>query len=144
MVKLVLVSPKNELINGEFDFVLAKGDLGEVGILENRSPIIIKITDGYIKATSNDKNIFAVISNGILDNCDSVVNVVAEEACLGDTLEEAKEKLEKMREEQKNSNRVKKIDFVEAEKELAKAIKESKASKIWYLKNVKSFDLAFF
>ena len=130
MVKLVLVSPKNELINGEFDFVLAKGDLGEVGILENRSPIIIKITDGYIKATSNDKNIFAVISNGILDNCDSVVNVVAEEACLGDTLEEAKEKLEKMREEQKNSNRVKKIDFVEAEKELAKAIKESKASKI--------------
>lgn len=130
MVKLVLVSPKNELINGEFDFVLAKGDLGEVGILENRSPIIIKITDGYIKATANDKNIFAVISNGILDNCDSVVNVVAEEACLGDTLEEAKEKLEKMREEQKNSNRVKKIDFVEAEKELAKAIKESKASHI--------------
>ena len=130
MVKLVLVSPKNELINGEFDFVLAKGDLGEIGILENRSPIIIKITDGYIKVTSSDKSIFAVISNGILDNCDSVVNVVAEEACLGDTLEEAKEKLEKMREEQKNANRVKKIDFVEAEKELAKAIKESKASKV--------------
>ena len=50
MVKLNLVTPKQELINDDFDIIVAKGDLGEVGILENRTQIIIKITDGYVKA----------------------------------------------------------------------------------------------
>ena len=130
MVKLILVTPKQELINDDFDIVIAKGDLGEVGILENRTPIIIKITDGYVKAENNQETIFAAVSNGILDNSNSIVTVVAEEACIALTYEEAKEKLEKTREEIRNSNKAKKIDFVEAEKELAKAIKESKASKI--------------
>ena len=130
MVKLILVTPKQELINDEFDMIVAKGDLGEVGILENRTPIIIKITDGYVKGESDKNTIYAAVSNGILDNSNSVVTVVAEEACIGSTYEEAKEKLEKAREEIRNSNKTKKIDFVEAEKELAKAIKETKASQI--------------
>ena len=130
MVKLILVTPKQELINDEFDMIVAKGDLGEVGILENRTPIIIKITDGYVKGESDKNIIYAAVSNGILDNSNSVVTVVAEEACIGSTYEEAKEKLEKAREEIRNSNKAKKIDFVEAEKELAKAIKETKASQI--------------
>ena len=130
MVKLILVTPKQELINDYFDIVVAKGDLGEVGILENRTPIIIKITDGYVKAENDKGIIFAAVSNGILDNSENVVTVVAEEACLGSTYEEAKDKLEKAREEIRNSNKAKKIDFVEAEKELAKAIKETKASHI--------------
>ena len=130
MVKLNLVTPKQELINDDFDIIVAKGDLGEVGILENRTPIIIKITDGYVKAGNDKGIIFAAVSNGILDNSNSIVTVVAEEACTAATYEEAKEKLEKAREEIRNSNKAKKIDFVEAEKELAKAIKETKASKI--------------
>lgn len=130
MVKLILVTPKQELINDNFNIIVAKGDLGEVGILENRTPIIIKITDGYVKAENDKEIIFAAISNGILDNSESVVTVVAEEACTASTYEEAKDKLEKAREEIRNSNKAKKIDFVEAEKELAKAIKETKASHI--------------
>ncbi len=130
MVKLIIVTPKQELINDDFDIIIAKGDLGEVGILENRTPIIIKITDGYVKAENNKGIIFAAISNGILDNSNNIVTVVAEEACIAPSYEEAKEKLEKIREEIRNSNKAKKIDFVEAEKELAKAIKESKASNI--------------
>lgn len=130
MVKLILVTPKQELINDEFDIIIAKGDLGEVGILENRTPIIIKITDGYIKGESDKNTIFAAVSNGILDNSNSIVTVVAEEACIAPTYEEAVLKLEQAREEVRKSNKAKKIDFVEAEKELAKAIKETKASQI--------------
>ena len=76
MVKLILVTPKQELINDDFDIIIAKGDLGEVGILENRTPIIIKITDGYVKAENDKGIIFAAVSNGILDNSNSVVSIV--------------------------------------------------------------------
>ena len=130
MVKLILVSPKGKLIDDSFEIVVAKGDLGEVGILENRTPIIIKITDGYVKATNDKETIYAAISNGILDNSNSIITVVSEEASLGKTYEEAKNALNEAREKQKLANRAKKIDFVEAEKELAKAIKDAKASKL--------------
>ncbi len=128
MVKLIVVTPKGELINDTYEMVVAKGDLGEVGILEDRLPIILRITNGFVKGVNDKKTIFAAISNGILDNSNNVVTVVSEEAQLGDTYEDAYNLLIQTRENIKNSNRNKKIDFVEAEKELAKAIKDSKAS----------------
>ncbi len=129
MLKLILVTPKGELINDEFEMVVAKGDQGEVGILENRLPIILKISNGYVRATKEKETICAVVCNGILDNNNSVVTVVCEEAAIGESLEEASKSLDEAREKVRLSNKQKKIDFVEAEKDLAKAIKESKASK---------------
>ncbi len=130
MVKLIVVTPQGELVNEDFDSIIAKGDQGEVGILEDRLPIILRITDGYVKADKEKTSICVAISNGILDNNDSVVTVVSEEACLGNNYEEAKEKLEARRKEILSSNKKKKIDFVQAEKDLAKSIKDSKPSQI--------------
>jgi F0F1-type ATP synthase epsilon subunit len=49
MVKLIVVTPKGELVNDDFNIVVAKSDQGEVGILQNRLPIILKITDGFVR-----------------------------------------------------------------------------------------------
>lgn len=130
MVKLIIVTPKGELVNDEFNIVVAKSDQGEVGILQNRLPIILKITDGFVRAEKDKETVCVAISNGILDNVNSVVTVVAEEAWVGETVEDAKAKLIEYRNIMKQSNRINKIDLVNAEKELAKSIKESKASQI--------------
>ncbi len=130
MVKLIVVTPKGELVNDEFNIVVAKSDQGEVGILQNRLPIILKITDGFVRAEKDKEMVCVAVSNGILDNVNSVVTVVAEEAWVGETVEEAKTKLIEYRNIMKQSNRINKIDLVNAEKELAKSIKESKASQI--------------
>ena len=68
MVKLIVVTPKGELINEDFQIVVAKGDQGEIGILENRLPIIVKISDGYVRAESDKKTVYVYVISGILDN----------------------------------------------------------------------------
>jgi len=128
MLKLIIVTPKGEVINEEFDGITANGDQGEIGILENRLPIIIRISDGFVKAYKEKKTVFACINHGILDNDHNVVTIVCNEACLGETLEEAKANLDKQRELIKSQNKQHNVDFATAEKDLAKAIKESKAS----------------
>lgn len=128
MVKLIVVTPKGEIINEDFDIVVAKSDQGEVGILQNRLPIILKITDGYVRAEKDKKTACVAISKGVLDNVNSVVTVVAEEAALGESVEEAQTNLQDNRKKISMSNKINKIDLVNAEKELAKSIKESKAS----------------
>lgn len=130
MVKLIVVTPKGEIINDDFDIVVAKSDQGEVGILQNRLPIILKITDGYVRAEKDKKTVCVAVSKGVLDNVNSVVTVVAEEASLGESVEEAKANLDENRKKISMSNKVNKIDLVNAEKELAKSIKESKASQV--------------
>ena len=114
MVKLIVVTPKGELVNDEFNIVVAKSDQGEVGILQNRLPIILKITDGFVRAEKEKENVCVAISNGILDNVNSVVTVVAEEAWAGETVEDAKAKLIEYRNIMKQSNRINKIDLVNA------------------------------
>jgi F-type H+-transporting ATPase subunit epsilon len=130
MVKLIVVTPKGELINEDFQIVVAKGDQGEIGILENRLPIIVKISDGYVRAESDKKTVYVYVISGILDNVNSTVTIVAEEATLGDSIENAKANLMQRREDVKAYNRKTKIDSVQAEKDLAKHIKESKASQV--------------
>ena len=129
MPNLSIVSPKGDLYNDDVDFVLVKSDQGEVGILKDHVPIILKISDGFIKIEANSKETYVCVINGILSNNNNKIIVVAEEAEIGENYDEAKAKLLKQREDVKKNNRQRTVDFVEAEKELAKAIKETKASK---------------
>lgn len=130
MVKLIVVTPKGELINDDFNIVVAKSDQGEVGILQNRLPIILKITDGFVRGEKEKETVCFAISKGVLDNVNNTVTVVAEEACLGETVEEAKNNLQNQRDSLKLNNKLTKIDLMKAEKDLLQNIKESKASQV--------------
>jgi F0F1-type ATP synthase epsilon subunit len=59
-----------------------------------------------------------------------VVNIIAGEINYGDTLEQAKANFDKMRENQRQENNRKLIDFTKLERDLAKNIKEINASKL--------------
>ncbi len=129
MIKVVVITPKKEIINDDFEFVLASGDNGQVGILENRIPVLLKITNGYVKLV-NINEIFVAVSHGIVDSKDNIVKIVAQDAAIATTYEEAKQIIESNRINVIKTNKRKNVDFVEAEKELMRNIKEMKASSI--------------
>ena len=56
--------------------------------------------------------------------------VISQDAAISNSYEEAKEIIRKRNEEINKANKQKNVDFVEAEKELFKNIKESKAGHI--------------
>ncbi|MCI5939408.1 MAG: hypothetical protein SOU07_05990 [Bacilli bacterium] len=129
MIKIIIATPKGELINEDVDSIVVDGDNGQLGILTNRLPVITKISNGYIKINSSSVR-FASIVNGVIDFQDNVAMVISQDAAISNSYEEAKEIIRKRNEEINKANKQKNVDFVEAEKELFKNIKESKAGHI--------------
>lgn len=128
MIQIVVATPKGEVANMNCTFLSVDGDFGQVGILENRLPIIMKITSSYIRVESVTTFYIAIV-NGILDFQDNVATVVAQDASISDSLENALKAIEANKERILKENKRKTVDFVQAEKELVKNIKEIKASK---------------
>ena len=130
MFKIIIITPSSELINQECDFITASGDNGQIGILENHLPTLMKISNGYVKVVTNDYESYVAINNGILDFNNNICNVVCQMATLGSSYEEAKYALDQLELERVNNNKKKMVDFVDAERELLKAIKEANASNL--------------
>ena len=127
MIKIIVATPKGELLNKEVDSIVVSGDTGQTGILKDRIPFLTKITKGYVKTTSNEV-IYVAIINGVVDFKDNVATVIAQNAALGNSPENAHQIIEEQLELIRKSNKQNTVDFVEAEKELIKNIKEMKAA----------------
>ena len=121
-IKITVVTPNAHSIEGESDFVVCVFDTGEYGFLVNHSPVIGKITDGYIRYDDN----YIAISNGIVDFNNNVLTCFCQNATTGSTAIEAKENLKKIQEEILKDAKRKLVDFTEAERDLALALKEAK------------------
>ena len=122
LIKVHIVTPNNESINADTDFVVCKLDEGEYGFLKNHTPLIGRLSNGFIRY--NDK-VTAVI-NGIVDFNDNVLTCICQEACEGSTYDEAYNKLIEERERILKDSKRKLVDFTEAERDLVKALQEAK------------------
>lgn len=130
MIKIVVATPKGEIYNQDVESIVVSGDAGQLGILANRLPLLTKITNGYVKVNENTDYKYIGIVNGVIDFKDNIATVIAQNAAIADSVEEAhnliKEKLNLIN----KANKQKNVDFVDAEKELLKNIKEMKAAHI--------------
>lgn len=130
MIKVIVATPTGEKINEDVEYLALKSDDGSRGFLTNHTPLIAKITKGFIRFSREEKMVFVGILGGVFDINDNVATVVAQYAEVGTNYEETMEKMERLQKEKLVENKRKMVDFVEAEKELAKSIKAIKASEI--------------
>lgn len=129
MIKVIVATPKGELLNKDVESIVISGDTGQLGVLQNRLPLLTKITKGFVKV--NDNNVIYVgIVNGVVDFKDNVATVIAQHAAIGETEEAAHQAIEDNLNSIIKANKQKNVDFVEAEKELIKNIKDMKAAHI--------------
>ena len=129
MIKVIVATPKGELLNKDVESIVISGDTGQLGVLQNRLPLLTKITRGFVKV--NDNNVIYVgIVNGVVDFKDNVATVLAQHAAIGETEEAAHQAIEDNLNSIIKANKQKNVDFVEAEKELIKNIKDMKAAHI--------------
>lgn len=127
MIKIIVATPKGELLNKDVDSIVACGDTGQVGILTNRLPLLMKITKGFVKVNSNETQYVGIV-NGVIDFKDNIATVIAQTAAIGTSEEDAFRIIEENDLLIKKANKQKNVDFVAAEKELIKNIKEMKAA----------------
>ncbi len=130
-MKITVVTPQGELYNEEIDYVVVSSKMnGEFAIMRDHIPIISSIDIGYVKMVRGDQELFTVVINGVVEHQSNIVNVIAQEAHVGMSKDSAMDHLNTVRYERLEENKRRNVDFLKAERELKKNIKEAKGSKV--------------
>jgi F-type H+-transporting ATPase subunit epsilon len=119
-----VVSAEEMIFSGEAEFVALPGEAGELGIYPKHTPLITRIKPGAvrIKVAGQAEDEFVFVAGGILEVQPDTVTVLADTAIRGHDLDEAKALEAKKLAEQALVNRESKIDYAQAQAELATAI----------------------
>ena len=119
-----VVSAEELIFSGEAEFVALPGEAGELGIYPKHTPLITRIKPGAvrIKVPGKTEDEFVFVAGGLLEVQPNAVTVLADTAIRGQDLDEAKANEAKKLAEQALVNRDSKIDYAQAQAELASAI----------------------
>jgi F-type H+-transporting ATPase subunit epsilon len=119
-----VVSAENLIFSGEAEFVALPGEAGELGIYPRHTPLITRIKAGAvrIKVAGKAEEEFVFVAGGILEVQPNAVTVLADTAIRGADLDEAKAQAAKKAAEELLLNNESKIDYAQAQAELATAI----------------------
>lgn len=119
-----VVSAEELIFSGEAEFVALPGESGELGIYPKHTPLITRIKPGAVRikvpGQADDELVF--VAGGILEVQPNTVTVLADTAIRGHDLDEAKAIEAKKMAEEALVNRESKIDYAQAQAELAVAI----------------------
>jgi F-type H+-transporting ATPase subunit epsilon len=119
-----VVSAEDLIFSGEAEFVALPGESGELGIYPKHTPLITRIKPGAvrIKVVGREEEEFVFVAGGLLEVQPHAVTVLADTAIRGHDLDEAKALASKKAAEELMVNRDSKIDYAQAQAELASAI----------------------
>ncbi|WP_126428845.1 F0F1 ATP synthase subunit epsilon [Brevibacillus marinus] len=124
MSKMILevVTPERVVYSGEVKMVIARGVVGDLGILPNHMPLVtpLKIAPVRVK-TEGDKETQIAVSGGFMEVRGDKVTVLAEAAELPDQIDVERAKAALARAEQRLNERHPDLDIQRAELALQRA-----------------------
>lgn len=125
-----VLTQQGKTLSDEIDFAVIKSQDGEVGILDNHIPIVISVKFGHVKLEKNEKKTFLVIEQALVEFRDNMLSILALDAQIGQTLEQAKKAFDAMKKEKLELTKKENIDFSKLEKDLKENIMKSKAGQL--------------
>ena len=126
-----IVTPDGELYKETVNsIIVSSSNNGDYEILSNHLPIVSTVDTGYIKLVHDELIYFVVVINGIVENHNNQIKVIAQDAYIGKSKENAMKNLQQIRKDRINENRERNVELAKAEKELQKQIKQTGAGKL--------------
>ncbi|ROR34328.1 F0F1 ATP synthase subunit epsilon [Inmirania thermothiophila] len=118
-----IVSAEQEIFSGTVEFLAARAEQGEVGIMPRHAPMLARLRPGEVRVRlpGGEEELFYV-SGGILEVQPHVVTVLADTALRAHDIDEAAALEAKQRAERLLADREAKIDYAKAQAELAEAM----------------------
>ena len=128
-LRVDVVSPEEEIFSGEAEFVALPGEVGELGIYPQHTPLLTRIRPGAvrIKLAGRDEEELVFVAGGIVDVHPDAVTVLADTALRAHDLDEAAALAAKQRAEEALRNRTDALDTAKLQAELAQAAAQIKA-----------------
>ena len=114
-----VVSAEESIFSGEAEFVVLPGEVGELGIYPQHTPLITRIRPGAVRITpaGGGEEHLIFVAGGVLEVQPKVITVLADTAIRGADLDEAKanEALQKARDARAKAQDKQEIAAVESE-----------------------------
>jgi F-type H+-transporting ATPase subunit epsilon len=119
-----VVSAEEQIYSGTAEFLVAPGEMGEIGVQARHAPLLTRIKPGplRIQVANSSEEVVVYVSGGILEVQPHIVTVLADTAIRGADLDEAKALEAKRLAEEALVNRTGSLDYAKAQAELAQAI----------------------
>ena len=122
-----IVSAETELFSGVAEVVVAPAVMGEVGIYPRHAPLLTRLKAGEVRLLKDGKEEQFYISGGILEVQPHIVTILADTALRADDVNEAAALEAKASAEKALNDKSAKLDFAEAQVQLAEAMAQLRA-----------------
>ncbi len=130
-MNIVIVTPDGELYNEEVaSVIISSQNNGDYEILKDHLPIVSTIDTGYVKLEQDKMIFYVVIINGVVEQMNNKITVIAQDAFIGESKETAFENLNAIRNARTEENKKRNIELELAEKELKRQIKMTGAGQL--------------
>ncbi len=128
-VHVDIVSAEASIYSGLVEFLIAPGEVGELGIFPHHTPLITRIKPGSLrlKPAGQDEEVLIYVSGGILEVQPGTITVLSDTAIRGADLDEARILEAKRAAEEAMKNRESEMDYARAQAELAEAVAQLQA-----------------
>lgn len=77
---LAIYTPEGEAFSGAVESLEAPGRQGRFGVLAHHAPMIIALKRGILRATGDDRELYFVIDEGVLEISSDQATVLADSA----------------------------------------------------------------
>ena len=129
-MKFNVLTQQGKTYQDEIEYVVIKNDEGELAILKDHIPMIIHVLQGYLKFVMGNQETYLVVEQTVVEFKENILTVLALEAQMGKTLEQANRAFNQMKKEKLELAKKENIDFSKQEKELKENIMKSKAGQL--------------
>lgn len=129
-MRIVVSTHQGVVIQQEVDYILVHNDDGEFGILNNHVPVVTIINDGFVKLANNGEEKFISLCGAIFEFHNNEAVILAQEASMAKSLEEAKTNMLTSRRKRIEYNKKESVDFTKTEKDLRNHMKTANAGKL--------------
>ena len=118
-----VVTPERVVYSGQAEMVIARGVVGDLGILPNHMPLVSPLKTAPVRIkTEGEKEVKMAVSGGFMEVRGEKVTILAETAELPEDIDVERAKAAKERAEKRLSEKYPDLDYQRAERALQRAI----------------------
>jgi F-type H+-transporting ATPase subunit epsilon len=129
-MKFNVLTQEGKTYTDECQYVVIKNRDGELAILKDHIPIIVYVSEGYVKFVDQQNVNFLVVEQGVVEFKDNVLTVLALEAQMGKTFDQAKNAFDTSKNEKLQLTKKENVDFSKQERELKENITKGRAGNL--------------
>ncbi|MFZ5597547.1 MAG: F0F1 ATP synthase subunit epsilon [Bacillota bacterium] len=120
--RLEIVTPEKKVFSGDVRFVVAPGELGQLGFLPNHAPLMSGLKIGLLKVEQEGKTFKVAVSGGFVEVANNKVTILADTAERDDEIDRERAERARERAEKRLSEKHSDLDIKRAELALQRAL----------------------